>query len=491
LRLASLFKSTFFYTVIGFLPVASQAILAPLFSNYLSQHEYGIINLLNVLGVYMMVFMGLGFESAFSVYYFYYFKHRRWLYRLISTVFISVIVFAVVLLLLVFMFEKPIHRYFVGSTDMDFSPYLLPVFCISLTTTFFTLIQYLFRNEENMKLYAIFSVSFFLLISAGQYLGLELISKDAWGITIGRMIASILMGIIIVGYIFRVAGIFFSFRFFKKCFAYAYPMALYGLLWVAFENIDKLSMNKNFGKDILGIYGIAVLFHALLELIRTAFINAINPAVYRNIALNDPDAKKTTETSIRFFSVVLCNAIAILLAFSWPLLYLFINSKFHGAILFVPMLFLSMVPRLYFSFIAMPLFYFGKTKALAIINLISLIGSWLYLYFAGQSFGPMGICFVVVLAKLIQCLGVWMYSLFFSKMKVKYGFAQIGKDNIIVAVTTVCLILTIILISRQSSYAYLFDLLPLLTVAVTLGMYGKRVWRKALQVVKTRRFKAV
>jgi O-antigen/teichoic acid export membrane protein len=489
LRLTALFKSTVFYSIIGFLPVASQALLAPVFSNYLTRYEYGIINLMNIFGAYLTVAIGLGFDGAFSVYYFHYYKKRKWLSRLTSSVFITILFLAVVVFFLMIILRPYLFSFFGGDVQFDFTRFDLPVFFICLTAVLFSIMQYYFRNEDNYRLYAVFSIGFFILISLGQYLGLKLISADAWGIIYGRMIASILMGIIILVYVFRTNYLFFSARLFKKCLLYAYPMAIYGLLWVAFENIDKMGIEKKFGKEVLGVYGISILFSSFLELIRTSFVSSISPIVYRNINSNEMTAKESVRTSMRFFVVALCNATALLMMCTYPLLHFFINSKFHAAIVFIPVLFLSVIPRLYFSYFAMPLFYFGKTKALAIINLLSLLGSWAYLYFIGNSLGPLGICFVVVLAKVIQCLGVWVYTIYSSKLKVKYGFDYIGKDNLIVGVTAVCLVVTIFLTSEQPSYTYLFNLLPLLTVAVTLGMYGKKIWRKAFYVLRTIRFK--
>jgi O-antigen/teichoic acid export membrane protein len=472
--LKNIVKSTVFYTVLGFLPVASQVILAPLFTKYLVPYQYGLINLVNIFTAYAGIFIGLGYESAFSIFYFYYYKRPVWLARLISTVMLSVITFFLIAILISIFMGKWIFSLFGGDENFRFITYGIPALLITLTTVCISILQYFFRNEENLRYYCIVSISFFISITAGQLVGL-LIERNAEGVIVGRMAGAAFTLIGVLFYTFRKYRLKFNLSLFRKCLVYGYPMAVYGLIWVAFENMDRLAIEKNFGKDALGIYGFAVIITSVLELVRVSFVGAVSPSIYRMIEDSSENSKRTVSSTIRFFSASTANALCLLLAISCPVVYIFINKNFHPALLFLPFLFLAMIPRIYFSFFAMPLFYFGKTKALAAINFISLLAGWIYLKFVGSSWGVFGVCSVAIVVKIIQCLGTYIYIKYISNLQVKFGFALLGKINGIILLTAASLLISMYLAVNYPQNIYLINIIPLVAVLYSLLLYHRKI----------------
>ena len=67
-----LFRSTFVYTLLGFLPMASAFVLTPVYTKFLTTEEYGIISLSNVFQSYLAIFVAIGIDSAFTRFYFKY-----------------------------------------------------------------------------------------------------------------------------------------------------------------------------------------------------------------------------------------------------------------------------------------------------------------------------------------------------------------------------------------------------------------------------------
>jgi O-antigen/teichoic acid export membrane protein len=388
---------------------------------------------------------------------------------------ISIIGFSFFTFVIFLFFGNQIFSLFGGDENFRFLTYGFPTLLVTLTTVCATILQYLFRNEENLKFYAVLSISLFVLVTAGQVVGLLLIQRSAFGVIMGRMLGA---GVALVGiyiYTFYKFKTVFAVSIFKKCVRYAYPMVVYGFIWVAFENLDKLSVEKNFGKDSLGIYGFAVIITSVLELVRFSFIAALSPSVYKMIEDSSQDSKNKISATIRFFSASTTIALCLLIAIAYPVVYIFINQKFHSALLFLPFLFLSMIPRIYFSFFAMPLFYFGKTKALAIINFISLLIGWSYLKVVGATWGIFGVCSVVILVKITQCLGVYLYTMYISNMKVKFGFSLLGKDNVIISLTAASLLISMYLAVNYPQYIYLINILPLVAVLYSVVLYHRQI----------------
>ncbi|MGZ4118576.1 MAG: lipopolysaccharide biosynthesis protein, partial [Bacteroidia bacterium] len=94
-----LLKSTFVYTLLGFLPMASAFVLTPVYTKYLSPEEYGIISLSNLFNAYLSVFVAIGIDSAFSRFYFKY-KKEAITKVLLSTALISMLCVSAILYLL-------------------------------------------------------------------------------------------------------------------------------------------------------------------------------------------------------------------------------------------------------------------------------------------------------------------------------------------------------------------------------------------------------
>ncbi|HEX2845630.1 MAG TPA: oligosaccharide flippase family protein [Chitinophagaceae bacterium] len=468
-----LLKKTLLFTVLGFIPVASQLILAPLFTRYLSKYEYGVITLCNIFASYAGILIGLGFDSAFSIFYFHFSRKPKWLNKLISTVILSILGFTLLALLIFLIGGDHLFAYFGADDYFTFTRFGIPVLFTTLTSVVVSVLQSYFRNSENLKLYSIVSVGVFVFAVTGQLIGLIAYNAGAGGIVNGRMIGALLATLIILIYIFSNFKLQFNFNLFKKCLAYGYPMAAYGLIGVAFDNIDKLSIERFFGKDALGIYGVAFLVASVLELIRTSFVITINPDVYRNIEDKSPGALNKISSSIRFFCVSSVIGMCLLLAISWPVFTIFINSKFHNALLFLPLLFLGVLPKIYYTYFAMPLFYFKRTKALAIVNLIALAAGWLYVEIVKGSLGVFGLCAVVFVVKIIQCLGVYFYSRKYE-MKVRFGFSLLGKDGVIIWIAALCLAVAVCLMLLYPAYIMYINCIPLVAVFYAAFLFLKR-----------------
>jgi hypothetical protein len=136
---------------------------------------------------------------------------------------------------------------------------------------------------------------------------------------------------------------------------------------------------------------------------------------------------------------------------------------------------MAMIPRIYFSFFAMPLFYFGKTKALAVINLISLLAGYTYLKIVGSSWGIFGVCSIAIIVKITQCAGTYIYIRYISDLKVKFGFSMLGKDNVIIVLTTASLLICMFLAVNYPNYIYLINTLPLIAVIYSMILYQRQI----------------
>ncbi|HAS35206.1 MAG TPA: hypothetical protein DCS15_01865 [Flavobacteriales bacterium] len=92
-----LLKSTTIYIVLGCLPMGINFLLLPVFSEKLSEAEYGILTLASLFVGIATILVGLGLEGAFSRYYYQYYKQPKLVDSLLSTLILAIGLIATVL----------------------------------------------------------------------------------------------------------------------------------------------------------------------------------------------------------------------------------------------------------------------------------------------------------------------------------------------------------------------------------------------------------
>src|SRR5690606_4560576 len=103
-------SSSFFYLVIGFLPLASNFLITPFFTRYLSPEEYGILALAALFQAYITIFISSGIDGAFSRLFFSYYKKPALLNAFFSTVLCCVAGISAAYSLLLFTFGDEIFN---------------------------------------------------------------------------------------------------------------------------------------------------------------------------------------------------------------------------------------------------------------------------------------------------------------------------------------------------------------------------------------------
>lgn len=366
-------KSASLYTLLNFLPAGLGLFITPLLTNHLqSTEEYGFIILANFFFTFFGVLIGLGFDSAYGIKFFHYNKSHEKQNQLLMTVLFFVTVVFSVLLLLLYFFGDSLFDAFLSNNRFTFKKFGLYTVLMGLVTTLNALLLSYYRNTENLKLYSLQAIGLAVVATTSQVVALFFFANTAESVVQARSLGSLAVIVPFAGW--------FAWRHFSQIrisflpplLKLSVPFFFYGVIIFLFENVDRLLVEKNFsGMHELSIYGLAITFASIAEMVRASLSAALSPMIFR-IMSEDNNQEKINRLYRLFIWIVLLLMSGLLLVVQ-PVFALFIkNPDFFESLQFIPLLFLALIPKIYYSIYQLPLSYHSEVRWLPVINLFSL-----------------------------------------------------------------------------------------------------------------------
>lgn len=482
-------KSTLIYTVLGFLPLAISFFLSPINTFYLKTEDFGIVGLSNLLGVYLNIFLIFGIDSAFSRYFFDFYKKPKLLNAYFSTTILSLILFSVIIGTLFFFFGHDILNLMFKTTDFTLYPFAFYTFITCVFSLMMIIIQQYYRNSENLKGFAFISILNLIVVTGSTLIGVVYLKYGALGNIGGKMIGTLIVMLPFLLFIFTKIGFTFRFSYFKKLLVYGFPVSLYLLIAVMFDNYDKIAIEHHFDLSKLGIYNLAFTIASVINVFLAAIQSSTYPTLYKNWASTNQNDIYQIKNTFTYIHLLNCIVICVVIAFSKPFIEYFINESYHEAINYIPILCLVFIPRSYFITYSTSLFYHKNTFILPIINLISLGFGVIAINFYFLDFGILGICYSVIFTKSVQAL-LSFIAVYFLENKALSNKFSLGKLHIINLVT-VCVVslsiwINILLPDLSFIKSYLIFLLPFVVLFSIIFMFYGNQLKQLLSIVLKR-----
>ncbi len=411
MRKKSQLKNSIIYILLGFLSPALNFFLIPLYTKFLSTEHYGIITISVVFQAILGGFIGIGVTGAYQRYFFDYESDKDKQILMDTSISIN-IVSAIFAALFLFIFGDKILLLFFDVPEFTMSKYGWWTLLMALFQIFQTLILSEYRNRERADLYAKLSAVFFLSGVAGVFIGVIFLRLEALGVVAGRSIGTTFPIIFYLLYIYTKRKFKVNTKLAAPLLTYGYPIMVYGLLSYLYKNVDKVIVSQFFDVSTLGLYGFATSIALVTEIMVNAMLNTFYPSIY-TLMKNVKDLKVMKEIRLQFEYIFLSMIFFIFsfAAFSVPGVYLFISKAYHGSIIWLPLLFISFISRVYYVVYSLPIFYYKKTKILMPVTVATLmitIGLSLLLI---PLLGVFALILVNFLANALQTLFINIYSI--------------------------------------------------------------------------------
>ncbi len=426
-----LLKLTTIYIVLGFLPMGINFLLLPVFSEKLTEAEYGILTLASLFVGVATIVIGLGLDGAFSRYYYQYYKKPKLVNALLSTLVLTIFFSASVLGIFLYFSGDWLFDLLLNNTLFTYSEYGIYIFFTTIATLINTVFLVYFRNEEKVLAFSVTSIAFFVFSITGILLGVLYFEEGAFGSIVGRFAGTVPLALVLLVYFLaKWKGLYFEFRFLKIMLHYTLPLIPYLLLLFLYNNIDKIMVEQSFGDDSLdqlGKYNLAFQIGTAIQILLYSIFNSLSPQVYKSLQSKEEGSFRYVLNLYKVFHMVVMVVIVLMIACSSLIFDVFIDEKFHDGIEYLGILSLIYIPQLYYVLYTITLFFNKLTRVLPYISLTALVvGIGLNLLLI-PPFGLLGVCVATLGTKAAQFLA----TLYFLKRhnQLHNGFVQMKKQH--------------------------------------------------------------
>ncbi|HMJ47605.1 MAG TPA: oligosaccharide flippase family protein [Ferruginibacter sp.] len=408
----NLIRSTLVYVAIGFLPVAANFLLAPVYTKFLKPDEYALIGLATLFQTFLTFFLSLSLDGAFSRIYFDYEKKPALKHAVLSTLIISVILISAIVFGLLFLLGNQLFSLVFTNQIFRFTNFGYWVVINTFCNIIFLFFALLYRNEEKLRKFTALNLLFFFIPVVGTLTGLMLFDKGALGAIIGRSIASLLFIVVLLGLYFKMHKPVIKTSYLKKALKFSLPLIPYQLMFAGFSNLDRFILERNFTLHDFGVYNFAVMVTGLVPVFLNALSNATNPRIFRELANNGnlEIVRKYNYLNLFFSTAVICISVAAVV----PTMRLLINKDYSDSYIYFGTLFLSFLPYLHYLIYNVPLFYFGKTGAFPVIAFFALISGIIFNKLFIPYLGIWSVCLSLYAIRIIQGVVAYGYIKYYK-----------------------------------------------------------------------------
>ncbi|RYY57828.1 MAG: hypothetical protein EOO09_00960 [Chitinophagaceae bacterium] len=465
--MSKLLKSSAVYVLLGFLPVAINFLLAPVYTAVLPPVEYAIIGISTLFQTFLTFFLSFSLDGALTRIYFDY-KTKEEQRNLLGTLIIATSVISAAVFLLLLFFGNAIFTVAFKSPDFTFTRLGIWVFLTTFAQVIYLLFLGFYRNEENLKAYSFWSIVFFVLPVLGILAGLLFFRSGPSGAIIGRGIGSLLTVVGMLIHFYRRRAPKFVSSYLRVSLKYSLPLIPYQIMFAAFSNIDRIILERFFLQHEFGVYNFAAMVSGLVPIFMNSMANALNPRIYKSLSgsTQSEEVRILNQLNLLGTAFVICCCIALVV----PAMRIFISGSYSGSYPYVGLLFLAYLPYTHYLVYTVPLFYFGRTRSFPVISFVALVTGVLFNLVFLRYLGIWSVCISLFVIRVMQ-LAV---ARFFTR---RYDYAILGyikqKKNILSSlVITSCYALILYFNYRFGLLPVdVVNLVPLLVFALLCSLY--------------------
>lgn len=406
-----LIKNTTIYAIGDIIPKLFGFITFPILTKNIAPEEYGILNYINSIDIFIVAAGLLCLNTYYLVYYFKVDgeKEQRNLLGNLSLFIIANYLFIAALL---FVFGPKLFK-LIGSS-VDFYPYI----AIGIATAFFTIVTVLpsalYRVQERPAPLTVLNVIRGFAVMIFTILSVYILKPSAVNVLWARFVATAIFGFIFLYITFKNATFKLDLPQLKRALVFSLPLVPATVATYLYSMFDKILIEKYLTLSDLGLYSTAATLAFLLNIVSQGAYKAFEPHFFKTYGSSGFDNSFERVRDLLLF-VVLFGGMCIS-GFSDEFLRVFSDPKYESARFYVPVLTLGIIAS------AMSLMYSTivtareKTKISAAITILgALLAIILDIVFL-RYLGVWAAVFISAFSYLFLCYG----NMIFSKVKVDH-----------------------------------------------------------------------
>lgn len=410
-------KDAMIYTILGFFPMAVNFLVLPLYTSQLQPEEYAIITLLSVFQALTSVIPAAIISTSFSRKIVDFYKDENALSSFISTTLISILILGAVIICILFFIGESIFNLIYINIKINFNTYGIYSILIMILGILNTTILSYYRFLETIKKYSFYSLLFFLFPFIYMCYEVFYLHTGALGILRGKTIGSSISLLFFIVPFYVKYPLKFNYSVAKWMFIFGLPFIPNFLFRTIYGHVDKIIIEKFVTPTELGIFGFALIFTTILEVLYQALNNTMTPKLFKE--LKDGVNLEYINKSYNMISSFVLLISIMVLCFSEQLILCFTNVKYHSASEYASLLILAYIPRLFGVIYGPTIVYFGLSNKNSFITGISLTVSVLLLFLLLPIIGIYGAIISIFASHSCQAiLNYFAVTRYDSRMKI-------------------------------------------------------------------------
>lgn len=409
---ASLFRNILRGTSLYLLAVIvmriTSLLLLPVSTRYITPAEYGVLDLVDQVGMVLALLLGGGLGSAFS---FFYFREeapeaRR---RVVGTALAGSLLIGLISGFLGWILAERISIAVFGSPGYALYMRLL-FYGMPLSFLLEAVFAWL-RTEDKAGVFLLATVARTILVATGTIVLLAKVHLGMIGVLYTTLGSVTVLAIGMTAYCLKVARPTFSASLFLRIMRYSLPLGVGGIAVFVVHFGDRFFLPHYRPLSELGIYGIAYKIAMLISFVYSSFHTYWSAQIF-GIVRRD-DGEEVVRRIFTYLALTIAFCALGLLVVVKPALRVLTTEAFQGAARIVPLILLAYVVRAISDFFRCFFLVAGRPGADALCNWIGaavcLGGYFLFI----PSYGMWGAATATVLSFLaISVISItWTYRL--------------------------------------------------------------------------------
>jgi len=365
-------KSSFIYSFIGALPLASSVLLLPFYgnSNLLSTDDFGLLAIYIALSELVRILFIYSADNYLGINFIHNSGSPEQQRKFIGTSALFLLIFGAGMTLLFSLAGDFLFTFIFPGKDVSFYPYGLLSILTGLFTGIFRAYASLMIYRQKPNPYFWSNSIHFLLVVVFSVGGLYMFPMTLDGPIWGRFISAASTFIWAFVYFRRESQFQFSKSILKDLLNYCTPLYIFYILTWVIANIDRYFILGILDQKDVAVFDFAVKITLVVELLQAGLSAAINPKVFQIWKRNGDMPQGSVEINRYFNGFTLINQI------SMPLLYVAVlffvpiivsNKDLYQSFDLLPVLMAGMVSKVWLLYLLTPVYYFKKTRALPVI----------------------------------------------------------------------------------------------------------------------------
>ena len=413
------FKHSYIYAIGNIINRLGAFILLPVYTNYLTVTEYGIIELFYAVSAVVFGFLSMGIAHATLRFYFEYddLKDKR---QVVSTNYVSSFLVSIIGVSIVAIWYKELSELVFSSEEHSIGILLI------LGTIVFELssqvcLAYVRAVEKSLFFVYVAIAKLLIQVSINIYLVIYA-DQGVIGVLTGNFMAVFIGWIILSVFTIKSCGLSVNIKKLIPILQYSFPFLMGTFAEIVTTNVDKFGLNYLESIGAVGIYMLAIKFSMIIEqLIGEPFSRSYGS--FRFSIMKKNNAAEMQSNIVRYlFYVAIFSALGMSL-FIHEVLMIMSDEAYWVAANIVPIVVLASVIKIMNYPLQTGILYAKKTKYFFYIGLVAAVTSVVTNLSLIPIYGLLGACFALIITD--STITILMHLISQKYFYVKYEYRKL------------------------------------------------------------------